>query len=59
MYETREQVTRRTTRRGWQRLADHGLCCARCGGVGGVWVRKVLCASCTTAQQISNSASEL
>ena len=50
----------RISRRSWQRLADRGLCCSRCGGEGGVWVPRVLCPACRArCQGAGGSGGEL
>lgn len=54
--ERYSQLSRRVTRRTWQRLADRGLCCCRCGGSEGVWVPRVLCPGCRIARQVAGGA---
>jgi hypothetical protein len=52
------QLSRRVTRRSWQRLADRGLCCCRCGGSEGVWAPKVFCRACRLESEIGGGGAE-
>jgi hypothetical protein len=58
MNETRKAADRHVSRRSWQRLADRGLCCTRCGGSEGVWAPKVMCPGCKRSAWPSSNASE-
>lgn len=44
--------------RDWQRLADRGLCCSRCGGTQGVWAPKVLCPSCRVERTLRDGGGQ-
>lgn len=56
--ETRKMVDQRLSRQSWRRLAQRGLCCARCGGSEGVWVPKVICRACQRPKRQDTSTSE-
>lgn len=58
MDETSKAGERRVSRRSWQRLAQRGLCCARCGGSEGVWVAKVICPACRRPKRQDTGTSE-
>jgi hypothetical protein len=58
MSRASKQVGGRIGRRGWQRLANRGVCCARCGGSEGVWVPRVLCPPCRIERAVAEAGGE-